>query len=142
MNQEFFTFSKLQRNSAEKIIQTNKDIFMIWGQNGVIATLMTGLYILVWALRLGTYKNIVIKGLVFLQRQLLVMFFVKMQFTALVELGNHDITRKQDGVFIYSYVLSWIVLSITAVELLRAYVYVKRGQVDYEKMYKENTEVA
>ena len=48
-NEEFFTFVRLQRSTNSKLISTNKDMFTIWGQNGVIATFMAGFYLLVWA---------------------------------------------------------------------------------------------
>lgn len=142
LKEEFFKFVKLQRSTTSKLVQTNKDMFMIWGQNGIIITVMAGLYLVVWIFRIGTYQNIIAKSVVFLQRQLLVMFFVKSQFTAVVELGLHDIRRTSEGRFIYSYILSWVVFSITALELIRAYVYIRRKEADVEKMETANREVA
>jgi hypothetical protein len=49
------------------------------------------------------------------------MFFVKLQFIALIELGLHDISRQRDARFIFSYTLSWAVLTISIAELIRAY---------------------
>jgi hypothetical protein len=71
-----------------------------------------------------------------------VMFFVKMQFIAITELAYHDIGRSREARFIYSYCLSWVVFSITALELLRAYYMVKLKNTDYEKMQEEDSELA
>jgi hypothetical protein len=70
------------------------------------------------------------------------MFFVKMQFTSLIELGIHDISKKQEWRFIYSYILSLLILSITTIELLRAFEIIQRKRTDYEKMSEIDFEVA
>lgn len=70
------------------------------------------------------------------------MFFVKMQFIAITELAFHDIGRSREAKFIYSYCLSWLVFSITALELLRAYYMVKLKNTDYEKMNEDDSELA
>lgn len=141
-NEEFFKFVRFSRGTQSRLVATNQDMFIIWGQNGAFASLMVGSYILVWILGLGKSQNKILRLVVFLQRQLIVMFFVKLQFIALIELGVHDIQRQRDPRFIFSYILSWAVVSITVVELLRAYSFVKEGHSDYEKLSKADLEKA
>ena len=117
-------------------------MFIIWGQNGAFASLVVVSYVAVWILGLGKSKNKILRAVVFLQRQLIVMFFVKLQFIALIELGLHDISRQRDARFIFSYTLSWAVLTISIAELIRAYYFVREGHTDYEKMYEDDTEKA
>ena len=47
-NSAFYIFVALTRNSKPKVIKTNKDLFLTWGQNGVIGAFVMLSYLIVW----------------------------------------------------------------------------------------------
>lgn len=89
---EFYNFMNYGLNTRSALVRTNKDLFLIWGQNGFIAGLIALLYLIVTFFRLGQHKMTIIGLVVKISRYLLKMFFVKMQMLALVELGNHKVS--------------------------------------------------
>lgn len=54
---EFYKFLDMSRNTRTRLIITNKDLFIIWGQNGLIASFFSLAYLLVWGLKIGTSKK-------------------------------------------------------------------------------------
>lgn len=75
---QFYKFAEVSRNTRTKLVKTNKDLFIIWGQNGFIATLFCMAYLLVWLSGIGLSKNKVANVAVFLQRQLYILFTVNL----------------------------------------------------------------
>lgn len=63
---EFYKFTEAARNTRTRLVKTNKDLFIIWGQNGVISTVFCLSYLLVWLLGLGASKKKIVRLLVFL----------------------------------------------------------------------------
>lgn len=45
--EEFYHFLKVNRNTREKLINTNKDLFLIFGQNGVICSVFVASYLII-----------------------------------------------------------------------------------------------
>lgn len=58
-------------------MKSNKDLFIIWGQNGIICGLVILTYLVTWMGKLGAKKSKAARLYVFLQRQLIVIFFVQ-----------------------------------------------------------------
>lgn len=132
--EEFFKFLIVSKNTRVRLVESNKDLFIIFGQNGIIATLMTFSYLIIWLLNVGKTQKTVVKGIVFLQRQLIVAFFVQFQLTSFSELALHDIGRERQARYIYSYILSLITLSVINIELIRGWQISKTKNVDLEKL--------
>jgi hypothetical protein len=51
--EEFFAFIKYSKYSRSKLIKTDRDVFIISGQNGLFAWLVILTYLSVWLLNLG-----------------------------------------------------------------------------------------
>lgn len=64
--EEFYHFLTVKRNTRERIITTNKDIFLIFGQNGIISCLFVVSYLAVWLTKIGESKKKFLKVLVFM----------------------------------------------------------------------------
>jgi hypothetical protein len=80
----------------------------------------------VLGLSLGKSKNKLVRLYVFVSRTALVLFFIQLQMVTLVELGYHAVRDKDPYKFKYSYTLSTIFTNILAIELMRAYVLIKK----------------
>lgn len=130
----------MARNTRTKLIKTNFDLFIISGQNGFIATLLVVSYILVLLLDLGSSKRMIIKGIVFFQRQILILFFVNFQFISFTQLSLHDIRREEQGVYIYSYILSLVINAVVTLELVRGYIVLQKYKMDSELVKSINYE--
>lgn len=94
---QFYKFYEVSRNTRTRLVKTNKDLFIIWGQNGFIATLFCLAYLLVWLTGIGSSKKKAVKILIFLQRQLFILFTVNLQFVSLTQLALHDIRKEEQG---------------------------------------------
>lgn len=130
----------MARNTRTKLIKTNFDLFIISGQNGFIATLFVFSYLIVLLLDMGASKRMIINGLVFLQRQILILFFVNFQFISFTQLSLHDIRREEQGTYIYSFILSLTVNSVVTLELIRGYIVLKKYKEDSEAVKLINYE--
>ena len=53
-------------------------MFIIWGQNGIIASFIILSYCSVWLLHIGRKKNIVAKIFVLITKNIFFIFFVKL----------------------------------------------------------------
>lgn len=138
--EEFYKFVGAGRNTRNRLVVSNKDMFTIWGQNGFIASLFCLTYLLVWGLEVGGSKKKVVKCLVFLQRQIFIVFLVSLQFLSLTQLAIHDIRREREGRYIFSYLLSWLVTSIIIIEFIRAWLIVRTPGVTFETLSSKNFE--
>ena len=74
----FYAFTFLANNSKSKVIRSNRDIFLMAGQNGLIAFIIILLYLVTWLGQLGKSKSKIIRIFVLLDRTVLKLFFVKM----------------------------------------------------------------
>lgn len=125
--ESFFAFEELKNSSRDRLLKGNADLFLIWGQNGLIATFIIVSYILIWALKLGKKKNIFAKIYVFVLRNLFFVFFIKFQMISFTELGCHNLVRPQKNFLKVSYILSMIFNSLLNIELIRGWMIVRRG---------------
>lgn len=117
----------MKNSSRDRLLKGNSDLFLIWGQNGIIATFIIVSYLLVWLLKLGKKKNIIAKLFVFLLRNIFFVFFIKFQMVSFTELGCHNLVRPQRNFLRASYLLSMVFNSLLNVELIRAWLMVKKG---------------
>lgn len=138
---EFYHFLRVSRNTREKIISTNKDIFLIFGQNGIICSIFILAYFAVWLTRVGESKKKVLRILVFLQRQFFVLFMVNLEYVALTELALHNIATEPLPKYRFSYFLSWAVVSIIMIEYLRAWEVVRKKGLTTEQLSEQNYEL-
>lgn len=67
----FFSFVKYRRGSRKRLIVTNQDMFIMWGQNGLLAAICIVLYLCVWFLKLGESKKFLVKIIIKVSRVLL-----------------------------------------------------------------------
>jgi len=86
----FYAFTWLSNSSKNKVIRSNKDIFLISGQNALIALIMILFYSITWLGKLGESKSRVIRIFILLHRTILKLFFVKMQMLTMIEVGSHN----------------------------------------------------
>lgn len=63
---QFYKFMDVSRNTRLRLVGSNKDIFIIWGQNGFIATLFTVAYLVVWISGIGASVSKIAKTFVYL----------------------------------------------------------------------------
>lgn len=91
--ESFFAFEELKNSSRVRLLKGNQDLFLIWGQNGIIAAFIVISYIAVWIFKIGTKKNVLAKLYVFLLRNLFFVFFIKFQMISFTELGCHNLVR-------------------------------------------------
>lgn len=68
---EFFFFVKYRRSTRNLLIAKNEDMFLIWGQNGLLALVVILTYLSVWLFQLGKFKKSIVKMFILLQRMLL-----------------------------------------------------------------------
>lgn len=138
---DFYTFVYLTRNSKPKVVRTNKDLFLIWGQNGIIGAFMMLSYLIVWIFQLGASKSKILKKYVFISRTILKLFFVKMQLLSLVEISSHNILVPQRVQYDISYWLSALFTQIFFIEMLRSWMVVRKGytmeEVDKDDFHNE-----
>ena len=137
---EFYKFFQAARNTRSRLVKTNKDLFIIWGQNGVIGTFFIVIYFIAWMSGVGQSKKTAAKIFVFIQRQFFLIFVINLQLLSLTELALHDISKKTQGKFIYSYILSWTVTSIITLEFIRAWQIVRGTKETVEELKQSNYE--
>ena len=89
--EDFYAFVRFSKNKRSRLIVSNEDIFIIWGQNGLLALVVILSYMAVWLLKLGQSEKQFIKYFIYLQRFFLKITFIKLQFVAFSELTVHNI---------------------------------------------------
>lgn len=95
----FYTFTWLVNSSKPKAIQSNKDVFLITGQNGLIAFIMIAFYLVTWLSKIGLSKNRFVRFFIFLHRTILKLFIVKMMMLTIAEVGSHNMRIKHASNF-------------------------------------------
>jgi hypothetical protein len=126
--ESFFDFTKYRRGSRGKMATKNEDMFIVWGQNGLLAWLLIIFYTVVMVGRVGfvsrgTFAKIFTK----ITRILVGAFFIKFLFITLAEIGLHDIGVPQPFVYKLSYLTSVLTLNVYIIDMLYAYEVIKRG---------------
>ena len=58
---KFYAFTWLANSSKRKVIKSNKDLFLVSGQNALIAFIIFTLYMVTWIGQLGKRKNKIVK---------------------------------------------------------------------------------
>lgn len=97
-------------------------------------------YLAVWLTKIGSSSRKPVKILVFLQRQIYILFTVNLQFISLTQLALHDIGRERQGRYIFSYALSWLVTSVIIIEFIRAWLIVSQEKLTVEELSKKSYE--
>ena len=69
---------------------SNEDIFIIFGQNGIISFVFIILWICIYPLRIGRSYTTTFKFLTMVCRAALHLFFFKFMFIAISEIAIHD----------------------------------------------------
>jgi hypothetical protein len=59
--EEFYDFVRYKKNSRNRLINSNKDIFIIQGQNMFFSVLVILMYLSVWLFKLGDNSSNVVK---------------------------------------------------------------------------------
>lgn len=120
-------FERYKTNSKDRLLIGNEDLFLIWGQNGLISVLILIGYLSVSIFDIGSKKAVVARYYVLLVRNGFFIFFIKLQLITFTELGSHNIVREQPYYLRISYALSFIFTSLINIDLIRGWVIVRRG---------------
>lgn len=139
---DFYSFLKYRRGSRGRLAQANVDLFMIHGQNGIIACILIFAQFLVYFVKTKKSENKCVHIMIKISRLILSIFFIRFWFLSFVELAIHDISKPQPWTFILSYLLSITVMFLYTVEITRAYIIVNKGlsqkeikKLDYEDQW-------
>jgi hypothetical protein len=124
--EDFFSFVRYSKNTRTRLITSNQDLFIMFGQNGLFAMLIIATYLSVWLGGLGRSKNKAVQIYITVQRLLFKIFFIKFQFIVYIELGMHDMTIAQPFKYRLSYIISAVYSTILLIELARAYNLLKK----------------
>lgn len=117
-SEEYYSYLKYRHGSRGKLAIQNQDIFIVWGQNGLLSVLVIFLWLIVLIFRMGSRRGCLPKLLTQISRLLTSIFFIKFCFIAISELALHDVTKPQESKYLVSYAISLIILMIYTIELI------------------------
>lgn len=116
-----------------KMIEKNRDVFIIYGQNFILSFLMLSTWII------SILVSICLKGdnwfkktLITLYRTLLGFFYFDFQLICVTEIASRNIFKDQPLSLRISYLTSMAVVSMIFIDLLRAYHIIKKRRRDKE----------
>lgn len=124
----FFDYIQYRRGSRGKMAVKNEDVFILFGQNGLLSWILIILYIVIMGGGVGDKKvGAFAKLFTKLTRLLVGAFFIKFLFICFSEIGLHDITVAQPILYRISYFTSMFTLNIYIFDMTYAYFVVKKG---------------
>jgi hypothetical protein len=133
----FFDFTKYRRGSRGKMAIRNEDLFIVWGQNGLLAWLLILFYFITMGCRVGFNKTgTFAKIFTQLTRILVGAFFIKFLFVTFAEIGLHDMGVPQPTVYRISYLTSMLTLNIYIIDMLFAYQVIQK-KYSFEEIEKQ-----